>query len=275
MEIFDFAIGWPVKEKDPELFLEMLASECKARDMNFKVIEEKELDKLTGLIKKGRVGVNFYLDMASDSFDPDNAFTRFNYILKDSGTMVVDDPDDVKLAADKSVTHYKLVNAGIPVPFTVVIRNWEPERSLTEGEKIGLGVPFVVKPAKGFGQHGVKIIRNKPKLKEIAEARKFSIGDNFLLQQFIEPMEINGAPAWFRVYNLFGEIILCWWNPFTNEYRPVTLRQVHENALIPLARIVADIGAVTGIDFFSCEIALNKATHDFVVIDYMNDQCAM
>ena len=275
METIDFSVGWPVREENPELFLEALETESKKRNLSFKIIEKQDLIKLTKLIKQEQVKIKFYLDMASDSFDPKDSFTRFNYTLKDSGSLVVDDPDEIKLAADKSVTHYKLVNAGIPVPFTVVIRNWEPERRLTEGEKIGLGVPFVVKPAQGFGQHGVQIIRKPPRLKDIAEARKCSIGDNFLLQKFIDPVIIDGTPAWFRVYNLFGEIILCWWNPFNNEYFPVTLKQLHEHSLMPLARIASEIGSVTGIAFFSCEIALDKATHTFVVIDYLNDQCAM
>jgi hypothetical protein len=275
METIDFAIGWPIKETDPELFLEALESEVKARHLTFRLIQEKELAGITKLVKQGLLKIRFYLDMASDSFSIDNPFTRFNYILKDSGALVVDDPDDIRLAADKSVTHYKLMNAGIPVPFTVVIRNWEPGRHLTDGEKIGLGVPFVVKPAQGFGQKGVQIIRTKPKLKDIADARKFNVGDNFLLQQFIEPLMINNMPAWFRVYNLFGEIIPCWWNPFNNEYLPVTLKQMHENGLLPLARITSEIGQVTGIAFFSCEIAINRHSRDFVVIDYLNDQCAM
>ena len=275
MDVIDFAIGWPVKEEEPELFLEAIESESKARGIRFVLVEEKDVPDMVKLIKKGQLKIGFYLDMASNSFDEEDTFTRFNYVLKDSGTVVVADPDDVKLAADKSVTHYKLLNAGISVPFTIVIRNWEPTRHLTDGEKLGLGVPFVVKPAQGFGQRGVQIFRVPPRLKDIAEARKFNIGDNFLIQQYIEPLYINGTPAWFRVYNLFGEIIPCWWNPYNNEYRPVTLRDMNENGLLPIVRITSEIGRITNIAFFSCEIAINKNTHDFVAIDYLNDQCAM
>lgn len=275
MKIFDFGIGWLASDDKKDLFINTLKSECKARKLRFIFIEEKSLERLTSYLKRGRLKIKFYLDMASETFDATDTFTRFNYALKDRGTRIVDDPDDVRLVADKSITHYKLIRANVPVPFTVVIRNWEPTRRLTDEEKQGLGLPLVIKPALGYGQKGVKIIKQKYTLREIAEARQFSRGDNFLLQAFIEPLEIDRIPAWFRVYYLFGEIIPCWWNPFTNVFRQVTLKEMTAHRLLPLVRIASEIGRVTKIDWFSCEIAIDKATRKFVVVDYMNDQCAL
>ena len=210
MEGYDFAIGWPVASDPDELFIKTLKSECAARNMNFILIDRISLNSLSNAVKKRELKIKFYLDMASETYDFEDRFTRFAYRLKDAGTRIVADPDDVKAAADKSITHFDLVAARIPVPFTVVIRHWESARRLTEEEKIGLGCPFVIKPASGYGQQGVKIINQKPNLKDIAQARKFDEGDNFLLQEFIEPIEFDGSPAWFRVYHLFGENILIY-----------------------------------------------------------------
>ncbi|MFH1829592.1 MAG: hypothetical protein ABH871_02280 [Pseudomonadota bacterium] len=275
MENVDLALCWadPVDMKD--LFLRTIEAECKARRLRTIYIDEKSLPKITQDIRKGTLRIKVCLDMASETYDTKNPFTKFVYLLKDSGTRVIDDPDDVKSAADKSITHFDLLRSKIPVPYTIVIRHWEPERRLSPEERASLGLPFVVKPALGYGQKGVKIIRQKRPLKEIAEARQFSPGDNFLLQEFIEPLKIEGHPAWFRVYQLFGEIIPCWWNPQTHEYRQVTLREMTEYKLIPLARIATEIGRITRIDWFSCEIAINAKNRKLVAIDYMNDQCAI
>ena len=275
MEVYDFGIGWPVADGQEELFIKSLKSECAARNMNFVLIDDFALKNLSNAVKKGELKVKFYLDMASETYDFEDKFTRFAYCLKDAGARIVADPDDVKAAADKSVTHFDLVAARIPVPFTVVIRHWEPARRLTSEEKIGLGFPFVIKPASGYGQQGVKIINQRPNLKDIAEARKFDEGDNFLLQEFIEPIDLGGSPAWFRVYHLFGEIIPCWWNPQNNIFRQVTLAEMDNYRLSPLIHIASEIARITLIDWFSCEIAVSKKTNKFVVIDYMNDQCAI
>ncbi|MFH1641164.1 MAG: ATP-grasp domain-containing protein [Candidatus Omnitrophota bacterium] len=273
--MFDFGIGWPVDGEKNEFFISALKSECEACRLKFIFIDSPQLEDLIGKIKKGEFKLKFYLDMASETFDTKDDFTRFAYHLKDSGTRIVADPDDVKAAADKSITHFDLANAKIPVPFTILVRNWEPTRRLTDEEKEALGFPFVIKPALGYGQKGVKIIRHKATLKEIAEARQVNKGDNFLLQEFIEPAELNGEPAWFRIFHLFGEIFPCWWNPTTHVYRHVTLKETDEYKLLPLTRITVEIARVTRIDWFSCEIALSKKEGKFVTIDYMNDQCAI
>jgi hypothetical protein len=275
METFDFGIGWPVPGEEDEFFVKALKSECEGRKLKFIFIDKKSIDALNSKIKKGEFKLKFYLDMASETFDPKDDFIKFAYHLKDSGTRIVADPDDVKAAADKSITHFDLASAKISVPYTVLVRNWEPTRRLTDEEKEKLGFPFVIKPALGYGRKGVKIIRQKSTLKEIAEARQVNKGDNFLLQEFIEPAELNGEPAWFRVFHLFGEIFSCWWNPVTHVYRHLTLRETDEHKLLPLARITNEIARITRIDWFSCEIALSKKYGRFVTIDYMNDQCAI
>ncbi len=274
MEVFDFGVGWPVENEEEELFIKTLKNECEARKMKFIFIDDKVSAALSNKIKKGEFKLKFYLDMASETFDPKDEFIKFSYALKDSGTRIVADPDDVKAAADKSITHFDLARAGVPVPFTIVIRNWEPTRRLTEEEKEKLGFPFVIKPALGYGQKGVKIVQRQS-LKEIAEARKFNMGDNFLLQEFIEPSDIGGDVAWFRNFHVFGEVIPCWWHPDTHVYRQVTMREMDELKLLPLARITTEIARVTRIDWFSCEIAVNKNNGKFIVVDYMNDQCAI
>ncbi|MFH1440981.1 MAG: hypothetical protein ABIH18_02930 [Candidatus Omnitrophota bacterium] len=275
MKEFDFGIGWPIVGDKADIFVQTLESECKLHNLKFIFIDEEKVDSLTEDIKADKLKIKFYLDMASEIHDSKDIFTRFAYCLKDSGTRIVDDPDDVKAAADKSITHFDLIRSKINVPYTVVIRNWEPARKFTEEEKKGLGFPFIIKPALGYGQKGVKIINQKSSLEEIAQARKFTKGDNFLLQEIIKPAEFADTPAWFRVYHLFGEIIPCWWNPVTHEYRQVTLKEMDMYKLLPLVRITSDIARITRIDWFSCEIAFNKENKEFTVIDYMNDQCAL
>ncbi len=275
MESYDVAFGWPEPIEEHDLFFTSLRKGCQARRLRFLTIDTTNLKAVNRQVKSGEQKIKLYIDMASESYDAEHPFTKFVYQLKDAGTRIVDDPDDVKAAADKSITHHDLVRSRVPVPYTVIVRSWEPSRNLTAEEVAGLGLPFVIKPAQGYGQRGIKVIRKKRPLKEIAEAREYSPGDNFLLQEFITPLAIEDHPAWFRVYQLFGEIIPCWWNPETHEYRQVTMREMGEHKLLPLTRIASEIGRITRIDWFSCEIAINAKNRKFVCIDYMNDQCAI
>lgn len=273
MEIFDFGVGFPVIDEGNDFFVSCLKAECDGRGMKFIFIDAKSLDSLTIRIKNGDFKLKFYLDMASETFLPGDAYLKFNYLLKDAGTRIVADPDDVKTAADKSVTHFNLMKAGIPVPFTIIIGSGEPPREFTEEEKERSGRLFVVKPALGYGQRGVKITSYEAMREAIAEARKANMGDAVLVQEFIEPKEIDGRPAWFRVFNIFGEIIPCWWNPYAHTYRKVAQHEVYEHKLLPMMQITTEIGRITRIEWFSSEIAINKKNNEFVAIDYVNDQC--
>jgi hypothetical protein len=271
VEIYDFGLAW-YGEGDEYLFLRELRAECNLRGLRFVLVDQDSIGPVSEEIDRGRAKIRFFLDLASEISEPENEFTKFVYRLKDSGSRVVADPDRVKSSADKSVAHYSLMDAGISVPYSIIIRNWEPTRRLNDIERRELGLPFIVKPALGYGQRGVKVIKSWMSLKEVTEARLFDPGDNFLLQEFITPRKLEGTPAWFRVFSLFGETMICWWNTETGVYRQVTLKEFEHYRLSPLARTASEISSITGIEWFSCEIALNDKTGNFTVVDYMNDQ---
>jgi hypothetical protein len=272
MDIYDFGIGW-IDEESDVLFIDALRRECTARGLRFIKVNELSIDRVSEDIRAGRMKIHFFLDLASETENLDHPFTKLSYLLKDFGSRVVADPDQVRFSADKAITHFNLAEASLPVPYTVVIRNWDPSRRLTIGEKEGLGAPVVIKPAMGYGQRGVKIIEEKLTLHDIAEARNFNLGDHFLLQEFVTPHILDGTPGWFRVFYLFGELFPCWWNPKTGEYRQVTLRECERHRLFPMTRIASDIAEIVRVEWFSCEIVLDNRAKRFVIVDYMNDQC--
>ena len=268
----DFALAWNSGSK--ERFVRWLRKECGLRDMTFLLINEKNVSSAISSLENEKLKIKFLLDNEADYDDKKNLFARLCYAAKDTNCYVVCDPDDARQASNKAVTHYDLVRAKIPVPNTVVVRNWEPDDfKLTKDELKYLGMPFIIKPASGFGQQGVVKDANGT-ITEIAQARHFNRGDDFLLQQRVEPVMLGKKQGWFRVYFIFGEIIPCWWDTETGQYSHVTLREMYNFRLLPLARITSEIARITNMDFFSSEIALSRADKErcFVTIDYVNDQ---
>ncbi len=275
MERKDFAVSWIYDEKNEDVFfIETLKKECRARDMRFILINESIVKETINDLKEGKLKIKFLLDMVSELTNPKDQFARLSYSAKDSGAKVVNDPDYAKAAADKSITHYDLLKAGILVPYTVIIRDWESARKISKKEKRRLGSSFVVKPALGYGWKGVRL-DTKGTLYEISKAKRISKGENLLLQQKIKPMRIDNRMAWFRIFNVFGEIIPCWWHTGTGCYEHVTMREMYKCRLRNLAVIVSEIAKIKNMEFFSTEIAITekRKERNFVVIDYVNDQC--
>lgn len=271
MKQYDFALAWNSGSK--EKFVRWLKRECSLRGLKFLLVSKKNLMTTIKNLEKGVLKINFLLDNEANYDNAKDLSVRLCYAVKDTGGYVVCDPDDARQAANKAVTHYDLVKAKVPVPYTVVIRNWEPDNfNLTKEENKRLGAHFIIKPATGFGQKGV--LKNAASIAEIVQARHFNRGDNFLIQEKIIPLRIDDREAWFRVYFIFGEIIPCWWSTETGQYTHVTLREMSNYKLLPLARITSEIARITNMEVFSSEIAITTKDKEkqFVAIDYVNDQ---
>ena len=275
MKVYDFGLNWSVKTR--EHFVNALKDTCQKKKLSFLWICDDNVRDLIKKLESGESKIKFLLDTEA-TYDKDrDPYARLCYAVKDAGGVIVNDPDRVRVAVDKSVMHYELINAGINTPYSVIVRNWEPNSfRLSDEEKKELGIPFVIKPACGYARQGV-VEEARGSIREIAQARNFDRGDNFLLQERIKPIELGGRRAWFRVFHVFDKIIPCWWDDRTLWYEHLTEEEFRNYHLSPLVKIMARIADVAPLVWFSTEIAIDKKFGQmrFVAIDYVNDQCDM
>ena len=275
MRKYDFGLNWngTIKEK----FVELLQAACKEKKLSFLWISQDNVKKVAQDVERKHLTIKVLLDTEATYNKKGDPYARICYAVKDSGGIVINDPDRTKAAIDKSVLHYELVDAGIFTPYTVIVRNWHPNTyRLSDEDRQRLGTPFVIKPALGYGQQGV-VMDARGSIREIASARNFDRGDNFLLQEKITPIELGGKRAWFRVFNLFNTIIPCWWDDVTSHYEHVPYEEFNSYGFYPLVKIVSKIASLTRMAWFSTEIAIDNKDNQkrFLTIDYINDQCAM
>jgi len=274
MKKYDFALAW---DKNPCLFTWTLISACRKKGLSFLWVTENNVRKFTRDLKEKKLHINILLDTEATYDIPGEPYARLCYAVKDSGGVVINDPDRTRIAVDKAVMYYELVSRGIDTPYTVIVRNWEPlSFSLKDNERKKLGVPFIIKPGCGWGHRGV-VYNATGTIREIAEARNFDRGDNFLLQEKIDPIELGAKRAWFRVFHVFDEIIPCWWDDRISRYEQVTGEEFRRYRLSPLVKFATKIAKLSNMAWFSTEIAIDKRSGErrFVAIDYVNDQCDM
>jgi hypothetical protein len=206
------------------------------------------------------------------SFRNDVSFAR---AVRESGGMVVDDPDLVRIYGNKARMHIELANAGVTLPRTIIWPGNAPDRDLTLSEQAYLGPRIVGKPSHGSGAYGVQLDL-EPTAAGIAALRDGD-DDDYLLQEFVQPIILDGQPAWFRVYNCFGQVFLCFWHPETHATTFVNHEQYMAYGLSELVHISQTIAAITGYRWFSSEIALTIRDGQRVAlpIDYLNNKCFM
>lgn len=241
--------------------------------LNFFLVEPLWVDCFHEALDKGRVWPRVLLNMHSEHHQPDEVFHRLIRLASQRNVQVIDHPDRALEAFDKARLHPRLEAAGIKVPYTVLVSAREAATfKLTDEQRSALDASFVIKPAMGYGRKG--LVMDATSEQDIQRSMAGFANDYYLFQKNIVPRSLNGGPAYFRVFYVFGSIWCLWWNCFTDQYRVVTPHEANEFELKPLEETVRQIAALTGMTFFSSEIAQTEAD-EFVVIDYVNDQCHM
>jgi hypothetical protein len=254
-----------------DFFIHCIQRLCAEARLNFFLIEPVWVEMFLNLLQQGRLWSRALLNMHSEHHLPDDIYHRLVKLAAERGTQVIDPPDRALAAFDKARLHPRLVAAGVPVPWTLVVRREEPNGlQLTEEQRLALGSPFVIKPALGYGRKGLV-------LDAVSEAdlqRSVSLwrDENYLLQKRIAPRIRNGEPVYFRVYHVFGAVYIAWWNCFHDHYRLPAEPERAELGLERVEELVRRIAALTGMSFFSSEVAQTD-DGQWVVIDYVNDQC--
>jgi hypothetical protein len=170
----------------------------------------------------------------------------------------------------KTNLHWEFIQAGIdtpyviPVPALVRAPDLEPPEDLWR-----LGVPFSVKPDEGGG--GWEVVMDAQGWQDVLDMRRRLPEEDLILQELVEPMELRGKRAWFRVLYACGLAVPCWWDDRTHLFGDMVSederQQLGLQPLWEIARIAANIARL---QLFSTEVALVPGDR-FVVVDYVND----
>ena len=207
--------------------------------------------------------------MHSEHHEPNDIYHQLVKLAADRHTQVIDPPDVALAAFDKARLHPKLLAVGLTVPYTVIVaRDQIDTFALSEKDRAGLGLPFVIKPSLGYGRRG--LVLDAKEEKDLLRSFKTWPDPQYLLQRRIMPRSLDGEPVYFRAYFVFGSVWCCWWNCYTDCYRMMKPAEIEEFSC--LRDIICRIAQITGMRFFSSEIA-QAESGEFFVIDYVNDQC--
>jgi hypothetical protein len=254
-------------------FIHRVQQHCAERGLDFFLIEPLWVEPFCDYFAKNRTWARALLNMHSEHHLPDDVYHRLVRLAHERGAVVIDPPDVAAASFDKARLHPRLVDAGFNVPFTVTVRHEEMAGfSLRPGDREALGTPFVIKPGMGYGRRGV--ILDATSGADLARSAAAWSNADYLLQRRIRERALNGEPGYFRVFFVFGSVWCCWWNCHTDRYRLATQTEIEHFGLESLEQIVRRLAVLTGMRFFSSEIALTESG-EFVLIDYVNDQCHM
>jgi hypothetical protein len=225
-----------------------------------------------GALEACTLDVGFLVDRAAGS-SPE--FLAFQSAVRARGAEVLDPVENVRWASDKATMHLEFIANGLATPYTVILPSFEsrPDPGIAAADLVPLGSPFFIKPANTTGG-SLGVVSGAATLLDVALARRTYPTDKYLLQERIAPREADGRRFWFRGFFVLGLVLCAWWDDRTHAYAELRAGEIERYGLYGLYGVVRRIAAVSGVRFFSTEVALD-ARGRFIVIDYINETCDM
>lgn len=255
-------------------FIHRVQEHCAQAGLDFFLIEPLWADAFLSALHNGTVRARVLLNMHSEHHEPEDLFHRLVLAAHRAGSQVIDPPDVAQAAFDKGRLHPRLVEAGIPAPYTLVVeRSESASLRLSDSEIATLGTPFVIKPGMGYGRKG--LVLDAASAADLSRSIQEFADSRYLLQRrAVAATHVDGEPLYFRVFSVFGHVSIAWWNCFTDRYRLATDAEHSALHLERLAEISRRLQQLTGMRFFSSEMLIGSDDQP-LVIDYVNDQCHM
>ncbi len=270
----DFIFGFDYLSANSRL-VELFHEAMSQRGLSVLLVNGDNVQHAIREIQSGWLQPYVYLDLAS-STDP--RFNDLAHAAAQRGIYVVDEPQGLTTWTSKASSHERLLKAGLPLPPTVILPSGSADRELTADERSDVGDRCAIKPSVGFGNRGV-MLGVEPTRANIARARDYDRNDDWLIQKMIRWTRYDQRSAYLRGYHVLGHRSLLWWckEGAHDRYDLFTWDDLHRFDLLPAVELIDRVAAVSGIDFFSTEIAITDSTGPdrFVLIDYINDQCDM
>lgn len=246
-------------------FAQLLDAACRAGQIRLLQATPDNLPGVLARQRRGEFTVGALLDRASPA---DPLFRPLVERFRAQGVFEINPPSSA-WTQDKAAMHLALLEAGLRTPYTILLPPYATQPELPALDLTPLGTRFAIKPAHGGGGEGV--IVGAEQVTQALMARQEYPHDAYLLQAQVEPLTLEGRPAWFRCLHCTGETYPCWWDPKTHIYLPVSAEQETALGLSPLREITARLARLSGLHLFSTEIALSAA-EGFCLVDYINDQ---
>jgi len=262
MAHFDLCLIW-YWEYDAD-FVAAIQAACNLQSVSLWLVSPDNLVQATRDLLEGRLDISMLLDRAQYHA----GFLPLLQKAREQGAHCINPRERSIWAEDKATMHLEMISRGLETPYTLILAPFIEQPILPPLDLSPLGERFVIKPATGGGGEGVTM--QVTSQEQVLQARIEFADQKYLLQAHIEPQELAGRKAWFRVYYVDGNIYPCWWDPETHIFASLYADEEQRFALSPLRLITAKIASICRLDWFSTEIALSK-DGKFVAVDYVND----
>lgn len=254
---YELGFNWPRGRSDP--FVSEVARAARSKRIRWICVPKEKAESARRRVERRRLEVGLFLNTQADGVNMESPEMLLCRALKTAGTLVVEDPDDAPVYADRGLQMRYLERAQVPVPRHVVVEGWQHDKAaLARSQRSRLGAHWTAQPAVGMGRSRSLTSGSRYVASALARAG-FAPGQKVLILRHHKPATSGDRELRFLVWHLFGHIVPCWWRRGSRRPELIEAQDWVSAGLTVLASLVGDIAEITGLDWFATELIFTKA----------------
>ncbi len=213
-----------------------------------------EADTVRRRVERGRIGISVFLNTQAEGTNLDSPSMLLARALKARGALVVEDPDDAPVYADRALQFQYLQRAGLPVPHHVVLERGQQSRPvISAAARTALGRTWAAVPGHGLSRRR-EVISSAQHVWPALARSGFQRGQKILVYRHHEPLAEGDMELRFRMSYLFGRIIPSWCRRDRRHFQRLTLDDSGHDAFAQMIAMVRRCAEITGLDWFMTEL---------------------
>ena len=260
---YDLAFNWAANRPTP--FTDAVTESARRHRISVLSVARGEVDAVRRRVERGRIGIGVFLNTQAEGISLESPSMRLARVLKARGALVVEDPDDAPVYADRALQLEYLQRAGLPVPQHLVLQRQPGGPVISAAARSALGRTWAAVAARGLNRRAVLVSTAQHVWPALARSG-FKRGQKILVYRYQEPVVEGDMELRFRIWYLFGRIIPSWCRRDRSHFQRLNLDDTKHDAFTQLIAMVRRCADVTGLDWFMTELLVTGSARRRKVI---------
>jgi hypothetical protein len=249
---YELAFNWAANRPTP--FTDAVTESARRHRIAVLSVGRGEVDAVRRRVERSRIGIGVFLNTQAEGISLESPSMRLARVLKARGALVVEDPDDAAVYADRALQLEYLQRAGLPVPQHLVLeRGPSGGPAISATSRTALGRTWAAVAARGLNRRAAVVSTAQHVWPALARAG-FKRGQKVLVYRHQEPMFEGDMELRFRIWYLFGRIIPSWRRRDRSHFQRLTLDDLRHEAVARMIAMVRQCAEITGLDWFMTEL---------------------
>ncbi|MHC4126741.1 MAG: hypothetical protein ACYTE6_00825 [Planctomycetota bacterium] len=249
---YDLAFNWAANRPTP--FTDAVTESARRHRISVLPVGRGEAVTVRRRLERGRIGIGVFLNTQADGINLDSPSMLLARALKARGALVVEDPDDAPVYADRALQFQYLQRAGLRVPHHVVLDRGQQSRPvISAAARSALGRTWAAVPGHGLSRPR-EVISTAQHVWPALTRSGLQRGQKILVYRHQEPLAEGDMELRFRMSYLFGRIIPSWCRRDRRHFQRLTLDDSEHDAFAQMIAMVRRCAEITGLDWFMTEL---------------------